>query len=195
VETNQVRALLQKLQDGYTKRDATELDAFMELFVASDELEVIGTNGIAPGHGEWCLGVEATRGLIAGDWAEYGWGDVLFDVQGAHITVHGDVAWLATTATATMSLPADFCHNYYLDSVKRTLEQDEMDAQTKMLDIVRLGTDLLLELQKGETFVWPFRFTAVAAKDGGRWRFRHMQFSYSTTRFPDVRDVLEPQNE
>ena len=195
MEINQVRALLQKLQDGYSRRDAAELDAFMELFVQSDELEVIGTNAVSPGQDEWCRGIKTTRELIKNDWSEYGWGDVVFDVQGAHITVNGNVAWLATTAKATMSLSAEFCYNYYLDLAKRTLDQDKMDARTKMLDILRLGSDLLFELQEGETFVWPIRFTAVAVKDGGGWRFHQMQFSYSTTRFPDVRDVVESQNE
>jgi len=184
---DQVRALLQKLQDGYIKRDPAELDAVMELFVASDDLEVIGTNTAAPGQGEWCRGPEATRELIKGDWSERGWGDVVFDVQGAHITVHGDVAWLATTAQVTMSLPEAFCYGYYLESVKGMLDKEDADAQSKMLDIVRLGSDLLFELQQGETFIWPIRFTAVAVKDKGRWLFYQMQFSYPTTRLPDVR--------
>lgn len=187
METEQVRAVLQKLQDGYTKRDPAELDAVMELFVASDDLEVIGTNTAAPGQDEWCLGPEATRELIKGDWSERGWGDVVFDVQGAHITVHGDVAWLATTAQVTMSLPAEFCYGYYLESVRGMLDKEDANAQSKMLDIVRLGNDLLFELQQGETFVWPIRFTAVAVRVGERWRFHQMQFSYPTTRLPDVR--------
>jgi len=189
VETEQVRAVLQKLQDGYTKRDPAELDAVMELFVASDDLEVIGTNTAAPGQDEWCRGPEATRALIKGDWSERGWGDVVFDVQGAHITVHGDVAWLATTARVTMSLPAEFCYAYYLESAKGMLDKENADAQSKMLDIVRLGNDLLFELQRGETFVWPIRFTAVAVRVGEKWRFHQMQFSYPTTRLPDVRYV------
>jgi len=54
------RTLLQDFQDGYSKRDADGLDAFMELFVPGDELEVIGTNTVAPGQG-------ATRDLIKND--------------------------------------------------------------------------------------------------------------------------------
>jgi len=187
VRIDEVRALLQEFQDGYSKRDVAELDAFMELFVTSDELEVIGTNTVAPGQGEWCRGVEATRELIKNDWKE--WGDVVFDVQGAHITVNGDVGWLATTAKVTMTIPAEFWYNYFLASAKGTLEKEEMDAQAKMLDIVRLGTDLLLELQQGDTFVWPIRFTAVAVRNEGHWRFHQMQFSFPTTRPPDVRYV------
>lgn len=185
MESNQIRALLQKLQDGYTKRDEAELDALMELFVPGDELEVIGTNTVAPGHGEWCRGQEATRALIKNDWED--WGDVVFDVQGAHITVNGNVAWLATTARVTRTLPAESGYDYFSAFAAKTLEQQDMDARTKMLDIVRLGSDVLLELQQGETFVWPFRFTAVAVKNGEHWRFHQMHFSYPTTRFPDVR--------
>jgi hypothetical protein len=187
MKIDQVRTLLQKFQDGYSKRDVAELDAFMELFVPSDELEVIGTNTLAPGQGEWCRGKEATRELIKTDWEE--WGDVVFDVQGAHITVNGDVAWLATTAKVTMTIPAEGCYKGFLASAKGTLEKEEIDARAKMLDIVRLGTDILLGLQEGDTFVWPIRFTAVAVKSQGHWRFHQMQFSFPTTRLPDVRYV------
>ena len=74
MEPTTVRDLLQKLQDGYTKRDEAELDTTMELFCQSDELEVIGTNAVAPGQGEWCRGIEATRTLIRNDWSEWGRG-------------------------------------------------------------------------------------------------------------------------
>jgi hypothetical protein len=43
----EIRTLLQQFQDGYTRRDRHQLDAFMALFTA--EAEVIGTNGIEPG--------------------------------------------------------------------------------------------------------------------------------------------------
>ena len=187
MEIDEVRALLQKFQDGYSKRDITELDEFMELFVPGDDLEVIGTNTVGPGQGEWCRGQEATRALIKDDWED--WGDVVFDVPGGHITVNGAVAWLATTAKVTRTVPAELGYSYFLGFAAETLKNEEMDAQTKMLDIVRLGSDVLPELQKGETFVWPIRFTAVAVKRGEYWRFHQMQFSYATTRFPDVRYV------
>jgi len=185
MEIDQVRALFQRFQDGYTKRDVTELDAFMALFVAGDEIEVIGTNTVAPGQGEWCRGQEATRKLIKDDWT--GWGDVVFDVQGAHITVNGDVAWLATTAKVTMTMSAENCYQGFLASAKGTLEKKKVDAREKLLDIVRLGTDILFELQEGDTFVWPIRFTAVTVREQHGWRFSQMQFSFPSTRFPDVR--------
>ena len=41
-ETEQVRTILQKFQDGYTTRDKSKLDEFMELFAPTDEIELIG---------------------------------------------------------------------------------------------------------------------------------------------------------
>ena len=122
---------------------------------------------------------------MASDWEH--WGDVIFDVVGAHISVKGDVAWLATTGTVTDTVPEYDGYAGFLDVAERTLKEERLDPQVKMLDIVRQGTDLLLEIRQGETYVWPFRFTAVAVKNQGRWRFAQMQFSFPTNRAPDAR--------
>ena len=182
-EVNQVRALLQKFQDGYFARDPENLDEFMQLFVQSDDLEIIGTNAVGVSENEWCRGVEEARELVESDW-QY-WGDVVYDVQGAHIFVRGDVAWLATTATVTDLIVAQERYTGYVDYVKGVVEQDD-DAKEKMLDILLLGNELLAGLLKGEACTWPFRFTAVIVRDEGEWRFHQMQFSFPTTRTPDV---------
>ena len=49
----EIRALLQTFQDGYTRRDVTQTDDFMELFTS--DAEVIGTNGVRPGVDEWYM--------------------------------------------------------------------------------------------------------------------------------------------
>ncbi len=47
----EITTLLQAFQEGYTRRDASQVDAFMDLF--TDHCEVIGANGIKPGVDEW----------------------------------------------------------------------------------------------------------------------------------------------
>ena len=84
----QVRAVLQRFQDGYTQRDVSRVDEFMTLF--ADAAEVIGTNGARPGEGEWYVDRAGARELVQGDWET--WGDLRLDVAGAHIDVRGDVA-------------------------------------------------------------------------------------------------------
>jgi hypothetical protein len=185
METKEVRTLLAKFQEGYTRRDQSYLDEFMELFVKGNELEVIGTNAVEPGEGEWCRGQDAVRALVSGDWEH--WGAVEFDVEGAHINVLGEVAWLATTGTVTDKITEDERYSGYLEYVKAVLEEEEMGQQEKMLEIVGLGNDIVIALPLSEMFVWPFRFTAVAVKEKGGWRFHQIQFSFATTRSPDVR--------
>jgi hypothetical protein len=185
METDEVRALLHRFQEGYTRRDPAGLDEFMELFVPGGELEVIGTNAVTLGQGEWCQGEAAVRELVAGDWEH--WGDVRFDVAGARISCQGDVAWLATTGTVTDTISAQECTTGYLDFVEGRLAEQGVSPQGKMLDILGLGTDILLGMQQGERYVWPFRLTAVAVRDEAGWRFHQMHFSFPTTRAPDVR--------
>jgi hypothetical protein len=180
-----VRELLQKFQAGYTRRDPTALDGFMQLFVEGGELELIGTNAVETGKDEWCQDQAAVRELVARDW-QY-WGDVVLDVENAHITVRGEVAWMATTGTVTDTIPAQDKYEGFLAYSAEVLKEENRSAQDKMLAILRLGSDLALSLPLSETCTWPFRWTAVAVRQGGAWRFQQMQFSFATTRAPDVR--------
>ena len=66
------------------------------------------------------------------------------------------------------------------------LEDEARSPKGKVLDIVGLGSDIVLGLPLSETFVWPFRLTAVAVREE-TWRFHQMQLSFATTRAPDVR--------
>ena len=79
--------VLQKFQDGYTKRDTTQLESFMqELFVQSDNVLILGTE-----PGELFVGYEAATDLIRNDW-EY-LGNVSLEVDDAIVSASGDVAW------------------------------------------------------------------------------------------------------
>jgi hypothetical protein len=180
-----IRTLLIKFQAGYARRDLNQLDEFMHLFVDSDEVEVIGINAIQPGVSEWCRGPAMVRQLVAGDWEH--WGDVVFDLDGVNIHVSGDVAWIATTGTVTDRISREERYSGYLEYVQEVLSDTALDAQAKMLEIFRLGNDIVTGLPLSEIFTWPFRFTAVALHQAGEWRFHQMQFSFATTRAPDVR--------
>jgi hypothetical protein len=72
-----IHSLLQAFQDGYTRRDLAQVDSFMELFTT--DAEVIGTNGLEPGQGEWYTSRAAARELVHGDWE--GWGDLRLDLS------------------------------------------------------------------------------------------------------------------
>jgi hypothetical protein len=185
-DIEQVRLVLQRFQDGYTRREVTTVDEFMHLF-AEAGLEVIGTNGVKPGVDEWYVDKAGVRQLVQGDWE--GWGDLRLDVGGAQIQARGDVAWLATSATVSTIIRADENFESYLQRIKAVIDQTGSSAEEKLLDILRGGSNTLYELRRGERFVWPLRFTAVLVRESAGWRFVQMQFSFPTTRFPDERIV------
>jgi len=179
---DEIRALLQVFQDGYTRRDVSQTDAFMELF--TEDAEVVGTNGVRPGMDEWYMDRASARELVAGDWE--GWGDVRLDLNSMSIHSRGDVGWIAASATVTQIIGEE---NYasYLEFVKKYLERIDISAEQKLLFILRGGTNTVYELRRGEKFVWALRLTAVVVREADGWKFAQMNFSFPTVYFPDVR--------
>jgi hypothetical protein len=188
VEIQDVRDILQKFQDGYGRRDSGLIDDFRNLFVNEDDLEMIGTGAIEPGDGEWCLGSDAACSLVVNDWE--GWGDLVLDVADARIHVLGDVAWLATTGTVTMDLDQDDTYQDTIDYLVESVAVDEkMSSRERLIEILRGASNTLYEVERGKRYIWPLRFTAVLISRDGEWLFHQVQFSFATTRFPDVRNV------
>ena len=181
---DEIRSLMQAFQEGYTRRDVSQADDFMQLF--TEDAEVIGTNGVRPAEGEWYMDRASARELVAGDWE--GWGDVRLDFDSISIHSHGEVGWIAAPATVTEIIGEE---NYasYLEFVKKYLERTDISAELKLLNILRGGTNTVYELRRGEKFVWALRLTAVVVREADGWKFAQMNFSFPTIYFPDVRLV------
>ncbi len=180
----EIRALLERFQDGYTKRDLNQVDAFLDLF--TQDIEVIGTNGLKPGVDEWYMNRETAREIVYGDWQ--GWGDVRLDLGAASIHSRGEVGWIAVPATVSMRIGAE---NYasYLEYVQDFLAKSPLSAEQKLLYILRGGTNTVYELRRGEQFTWPLRLTAVVVREPEGWKFAQINFSFPTVYFPDVRVI------
>lgn len=178
----EIRMLLQTFQNGYTHRDLSQVDAFMELF--TPEVEVIGTNGQKPGLDEWHMNRETARDLVHGDWE--GWGDFRLDLDSASIHSLGEIGWIAATAIVTRTIGEE---NYasYLEYVKACIDKPGLSPEQKLHNILRGGTNTVYELRRGEKFIWPLRFTAVVIRQPDGWKFAQMNFSFPTIYFPDVR--------
>ncbi len=179
---DEIHSLLQTFQDGYTSCDTSQVDSFMELFTA--DAEVIGTNGVKPGLDEWYMDRASARELVEVD--QQGWGDLRLDLESMSIHRHGDVGWVAASATVTQTIGEE---NYasYLAFVRKYLDDSQLSPEQKLLYILRGGTNTLYELRRGEKFVWALRFTAVVVREEDAWKFAQMNFSFPTIYFPDVR--------
>ena len=183
-EREGVCALLAAFQEGYSRRDLARLDAFMRLF--REDCVVIGTAGVAPGEGEWYLGREEARAMIAADWAS--WGDLRLELEGARIGIRGGAAWISAAAAVTRDI-GDEGYRTYLAWAGERLGQAGGSDEDTVYELLRSGLNTVFELRRGERFVWPLRFTAVAVRETAGWLFAQMHFAFPTTRFPDVRLV------
>lgn len=179
---DEICQLLQIFQEGYIHRDLTQVDSFMDLFTT--DAEVIGTNGVKPGVDEWYMDRASACELVAGDWE--GWGDLRLDLDSMSIHDHGDVGWVAASATVTKTIGVE---NYasYLEFIQTFIDNPDLSAEQKLLHILRGGTNTVYELRRGEKFVWALRFTAVVVREADGWKFAQMNFSFPTIYFPDVR--------
>lgn len=80
---------LQKFQDGYTKRDASQVESFMQELYSKDNVLILGTmpREIYKGH-------ERATELVKTDWES--WGDCKFAVDSTNVSSNGNVAWFST---------------------------------------------------------------------------------------------------
>lgn len=170
-----VRATLQKFQDGYTARDVARLDEFMQLFARDEGIEMIGVGASKRAVNEWFEGLARIREIVEGDW-EY-WGDVQFDVDGAKVTVQGDVAWLSTTGTVTQTRAFDTAIEFHLNDMKAIFDREGLTADQKLMEATHYGIRRMYERSKGLGHAWPFTFTAVLTCSGDEWRFHTIHWS------------------
>jgi hypothetical protein len=173
--SEEVRQVLQRFQDGYTARDLAKLDEFMALFHRSDDIELIGIGASVRGGNEWFQGIDAIREIVESDWVY--WGDVFIDVDGAKITVHGDVAWLSTSGTLTQTDTFTKALPLYLNQMKELLEDETSDPDARMMEATHFGLRRLRERQKGVGFAWPFVLTAVLVRTHNAWCFHTIHWS------------------
>jgi hypothetical protein len=171
--TKDVRAVLQKFQDGYISRDLSRLDEFLDLF--GKEAELIGIGASVRGGNEWFEGRDQIREIIESDWTY--WGEVTIGVEGARITIKGDVAWLSTSGTLAQTSVVDEAFPFYVNQMKEFLENEELTPAARMMEATHFGMRRLWERHKGEGHKWPFVFTAVLVREEEGWRFHQVQFA------------------
>ena len=80
---------LNKFQDGYNKRDSSQIRLFMGELFSKENVLILGTMP----H-EICNGHKAAMRLVFADW--YRWGDCTFLINNSNISSFGNVAWIST---------------------------------------------------------------------------------------------------
>jgi hypothetical protein len=175
-EIETVRAALQRFQDGYTARDVARLDEFMQLFVQSDEVEMIGVGASKRGGPEWFQGLAAIREIMESDWTY--WGDVRINLEDAKITIHGPAAWLSTDGVLVSNQEYDKALPFYVNTMKELLEKDGLSLDARVAEVTQFGVNRMRDRIYGIGYPWPFTFTAVLVQADAGWRFHTIHWSF-----------------
>lgn len=84
----EVLAQLHKFQEGYTKRDTSRVDSFMNSLYSKENLLIAGTL-----PREIYIGYKQAGELVKSDWES--WGDCRFAMDSANISSAGGIAWIS----------------------------------------------------------------------------------------------------
>jgi len=175
--TSEIQQVLQNFQDGYTERNITKLDDFMNLFITGDDIELIGIGAYARNQNEWFQGTNRIREIVESDW-KY-WGDVRLETKEAKITIRGDIAWLSTVGTIlqTDNIQTDEVTEFSLKQMKDMLDDKTLNPRAKLVEVAHYGVRRWREREKPAGYPWPFVFTAVLVRQDCHWRFHTIHWS------------------
>jgi len=92
---SEIMQQLHDFQDGYTRRDPSQAEAFTSRLFSAEDIVILGTM-----PDEIYIGNKQATRLIESDWKS--WGDCRFLMDNAQISVSNDVAWFSTIGTVHM---------------------------------------------------------------------------------------------
>lgn len=179
----EIKAVLEKLNEGYQKRDIKQVDEYLNsLFINDDSLYILGTS-----TDELCTGINGVKELLKSDW-QY-WGDVSLQLDKAIINVNGDMAWFATPGTVKYS----FEHNQerydgYVEFALEKANDKRMTAEqrTAFINWVMALTYHQQDIQKRDYFC-SMRLSGVMIKKNSQWKISQSHFSMAKGVFADQR--------
>lgn len=186
----EIRSLVEQLQEGYHKRDFDTVDDFIrQMFCQNQDVSIIGTSAINHTSEEWCEGLDQVKQIIVDDW-KY-WGDFKIDFNSITLMELDNVAHLTMVGQVEETMKNESYYQYRLNLIEDVIKDDQKSMKLKLLDIMRGTADTLFETECGEDYNWPIRLSALVVKEYEQWKFKHIHFSYPITFYPPVRQLTK----
>lgn len=174
---NEVKEVLENFQELYTKKDMSQLDDFVKnAFSLNDGLAIVGS-----GMDQWCFNHGDIKALIKSHWDKEDnyWKEIDFKFEKAKIFANENVAWVVSIGNIRNKLSEDEQIETTINKVKDILMREDKSKENA-LDATRKIAKTLREIDKGENYIWPFRFTCALIKENHTWKFHQMQFSFDS---------------
>lgn len=167
----QIRQVFQKFQQGYSIRDTSLADAFVNDLFAK-EIEIIGT-----GEDEWIDGKAAATRFFKSDWAT--WLNLVIDTSKINVAVHDNAAFFSVPGTASISFPdKESAYRFALNRLQQMAGSESSD-QHKLLTYSAKASDLIREIESGGLAInYLIRLTGGLLRQNGHWYFNQLVFSF-----------------
>ena len=167
---DQIKAVFKTFQEGYSKRDTTLVNNFInELF--DKDIQIIGT-----GEDEWLEGIESAKNLIRNDWAY--WLSVKIDTS-INLTTSGNTTFFMVRCIASITFPnKDVAYDFAFGKLQQ-LVNGEKTNHNKLLTYSSQASDLIQQIESGSLEIkYSLRLSGGLVKTKNKWLFRQLVFSF-----------------
>jgi hypothetical protein len=171
---SEVKDTLNEFQELYIKRNESELENFVsDKFSFTNGLVVLGSE-----MNQWCHSEVEIKKLMKAHWKTENnyWKQIDFKFGEATIFANENVAWVISigninnTLAENQQLENTICKINEIIGKEKISREDALSVANKIVKTLK-------EVESGENYVWPFRFTCVLIKENASWKFHQMQFS------------------
>lgn len=170
---NDIKSILVKFQQEYTKNNVDALDRFVrEFFINEEDTGLIGT-----GLNSWHFGLAQIKDGIKSYWMDDSkhLKNIEMDIDNSIINVEGRIATIAVTGKSIKNISEHKMCGYMVDKLTR-----ELEGVTKG-ELIRLSNEALrtlYDINLGEDYAWPFKVTMVMINNGFKWMIKFMNISF-----------------
>ncbi|GAA0127368.1 hypothetical protein UT300019_32720 [Clostridium sp. CTA-19] len=182
-EVNEIQKVLEILQEGYDKRDASLVNYYGEkLFHHDENLYIFGTD-----NGENFHGFEESKELLKCDW-KY-WGDFNVNKENAYISVLGDMAVVISKAFIKFKFLEKTVCTWPKSNFEYFIRENKKQKELLQNMLFSINMSLNCLESYNENSICPMRFFGVLVKKKGKWKFNHMHFSDIVEGLPSERII------
>jgi hypothetical protein len=176
----EVRKVLEDFQHFYAQRDTSGVDRIIDELCSSKEGIVL----LGSGMDEWCFNKIEAKELIKSHLREENnyWKEIDFKFEEAKVFANENTAWVISIGNIKNTISEDDQAEETIKVVKELLCKESKSQENALNAAFKIAA-ALNEIDKGSTYLWPFRFASVLVKEDSGWKFHHMQFSLDSKYF------------
>jgi hypothetical protein len=161
---NEVKKVLENFQEVYTKKDINKVDEVIEnLFSSREGITVLGS-----GMNQWCFNKLEIKELIKSHLDEDNkyWKEINFNFGEARIFATENTAWVVSIGNIKDTITADEQAEKTMEAVKELVCKEDKLEVNALKAAFKIAV-ALNEIDKGDNYLWPFRFSSFLIKENG----------------------------